>query len=146
MRRIAVWVGLALVMVAPAAGAHDQPFSHARLDLASQRMQLEIQLHPVDAAALIGMDSPDSVTGEVPVYRHARALGKALAPRIVCTDGHQPIALVWEQARWDPGRRRVVAWRGTGKKRPCRQFRGSGHPKLPTNRGARPAARIDADL
>ena len=108
VRHIAVWVGLALVMVAAAAAAHDQPFSHARLDLAPQRMQLEIQLHPVDAAALIGMDSPDSVTGERPVFRHARALGEALAPHIAFTDGHQPIPLAWAQARWDAGRRRIA--------------------------------------
>lgn len=94
--------------MATAAAAHDQPFSHARLDLAPQRTQLEIQLHPVDAAALIRMGSPDSVTDEPPVYRHARALGEALAPRIAFTDGRRPIALIWEQARWDAGRRRVV--------------------------------------
>jgi hypothetical protein len=107
VRRI-VAAALVAIAVAGPAGAHDQPFSHARLDLGPQGSTLELQLHPVDAAALIGAASPDSVTGAAAVDRHARGLGEALVPRILVTDGRTPVVLAWENTAWDAGRRRVV--------------------------------------
>jgi len=107
MRRLVAGCLFALLVAGPAR-AHDQPFSHLRVDLGPQGATLEIQLHPVDAASLIGAASPDSVSGELAVYRHARAVGEVLAPRLAMSAGRAPIALIWEQARWDRGRRRVV--------------------------------------
>ena len=116
--RVAVvrWLAVAALALVPrVSAAHDQPFSHARLELDAST--LEIQLHPVDAASLVGASSPDSVTGELPVRRHARAVGDALMPRIALSDGGRPIPLTWEHTRWDPGRRRVVVRYHTGWKR-----------------------------
>ena len=100
--------GMFAFALAGAAAAHDQPFSHARLDLKPQGTQLEIQLHPFDAATVVGLGVADSMTGKIAVARHARAVAEALAPRLQLADGRKPIALAWERTHWDPERRRVV--------------------------------------
>lgn len=101
-------VAACVFLLAGTAGAHDQPFSHARLDLKPTGTQVEVQLHPFDAAMLIGLGVADSTTGEIAVQRHARAIAEALAPRLHLADGRKAIALIWDQSRWDSERRRVV--------------------------------------
>jgi hypothetical protein len=117
---LARWLAVAALAFVPrVSAAHDQPFSHARLEL--DTATLEVQLHPVDAASMIGAASPDSVTGALGVVRHGRAVGAALAPRIALSDGGRPIPLTWQHTRWDVERRRVVvSYRAEWKRVPGR--------------------------
>jgi hydrogenase/urease accessory protein HupE len=112
-RRVAVLApaalaALALVLCAAAARAHDQPFSEVDVRLAPGRVALELTVHRVDAAGVLGVATPESLL--VPTFLHERdgRLAALLAPRLALAADGVPLALRWRGSAIRAERRAIT--------------------------------------
>jgi hypothetical protein len=99
---------LLLLALAPAARAHDQPFSYADLVLVPGRLEITLTVHRVDAAAALGIAAPESLMSPEFLGRCDARLAALLAPRLrIAADG-RGLALRWRGGEIRPERRSIV--------------------------------------
>jgi hydrogenase/urease accessory protein HupE len=81
-------VALVTLLAAPAARAHDQPYSWLELRLSSDRLDGTLTAHVVDLAHECGIAAPDSLLDAGFLARHTPALESMLAARLsLAADG-----------------------------------------------------------
>ncbi len=78
----ALAVLLAIAAFAPRAHAHSQPFSYADVRLEPSGLTLTLSVHPVDAAAALGMAQPESVVDSALGAAARMRLASILATRM----------------------------------------------------------------
>ena len=134
----AALAALALVLCAAAARAHDQPFSEVDVRLAPGRVALELTVHRVDAAGVLGVATPESLL--VPTFLHERdgRLAALLAPRLALAADGVPLALRWRGSAIRAERRAItLRFDAPCPHRPGRL--GVGARLFPTIRSTRPS-------
>ncbi|HTO90200.1 MAG TPA: HupE/UreJ family protein [Candidatus Sulfotelmatobacter sp.] len=82
LQRAAVAAFLALLLGAPAAVAHDQPFSALDLHLGGDSLSGRILAHVVDLGRVTAIDSPESLLDLRFANQHREALVRALRARL----------------------------------------------------------------
>src|SRR5262245_7914052 len=99
---------LALVLWTAGADAHDQPFTAVDARLAPGRLALELTVHRVDAAGVLGVATSESLM--VPAFLHERdrRLAARLAPRLEVVADGTPLVLRWRGSAIRAERRAIT--------------------------------------
>jgi hydrogenase/urease accessory protein HupE len=114
-------LALAVGLVAAPAHAHDQPFSWMDVVLAPGPATVRITLHRRDAAAVLGLPTPDSLASADFVARRAPQLADALGRRVRLSADGTAVPARFVRAEVDRTRRAVaLEWRLALARRPGR--------------------------
>ena len=99
---------LALVLAVPTARAHDQPYSYADLVLEPGRLRLALTVHRVDAAAALGIATPESLMEAGYLARCDARLAAVLVERLSIAADGRGLDLRWRGSEIRPERRAIV--------------------------------------
>jgi hypothetical protein len=101
-------VALIALLAAPAARAHDQPYSWLELKLSSDRLDGTVTAHVVDLAHECGIADPDSLLDAAFLARHTPALESMLAARLSLAADGAAVTPDWTGIEAQKDRRRVT--------------------------------------
>ena len=108
-RRLAAALVVWLAPFTPVpAAAHDTSFSYADIDWQRDRIELRISVHRDDAAAVLGVASPESLTSAGFLPQHAARLAGYVADRLHVRADGRTIPLVFQRATAVPAKRGIA--------------------------------------
>jgi hydrogenase/urease accessory protein HupE len=109
------------------ARAHDVSFSYADLHWTKSRIEVRLTVHRDDAAQVLGVAAPESLTNAAFLAGRADALSRALLPGLRLQGDGREIALQLERAATKPDRRSVTLTYGATLGRPVTRIRADAH-------------------
>jgi hypothetical protein len=104
----ALALGLALLALPAASRAHDSPYSALNLERLPDGLGMEITIHPVDAASVLGIAEPDSLLRPKVLEREAPRLAAALMARSSYLADGRALAPVFRSSSVRPDGRGVT--------------------------------------
>jgi hydrogenase/urease accessory protein HupE len=106
MRRVLLWLCLALVPVPPAS-AHPAPFSYVDVRLSGPSLELTVTVHEFDAAHDLGVEDASRLLNASELARYSAALTELLKDRLQVWVGGQRLTGGWSPAVALPDRQAI---------------------------------------